>query len=151
MSPFEVRELVNRLAAAYPDPAVTKETRKIYERMLADLPYEKADAVVDELIATVMRLPTISRIRRAIIEPELGIPTADEAWVAIQTHQGELHELVQHVARLMGGSYNIRTSDDPELSRVRFVKVYEQFFRKAVDEALSDGIRAERLRLPKAS
>src|SRR4051794_37313764 len=112
MNPFDVRELVARLAAAYPDPPMEEETRKLYERMLSDLPYERADEVVDELIATMMKLPTISRIRRAIIAPELDIPTADEAWWAIQTHQPELHELVVHVAQLLGGSFNIRTSDD---------------------------------------
>jgi hypothetical protein len=127
------------------------ETRKLYERMLTDLSYERADAVVDELIATTMRLPTISRVRRAIIEPELGIPTADEGWLAVQTREPELHELVAHVARLLGGTFNIRTSDDPELTRVRFVKVYEQLYREAVDEALAAGVRAERLRLSKAS
>jgi hypothetical protein len=151
MTSFEVRELVSRLAAAFPDPPLKDETRKLYERMLTDLSYERADAVVDELIATTMRLPTISRVRRAIIEPELGIPTADEGWLAVQTREPELHELVAHVARLLGGTFNIRTSDDPELTRVRFVKVYEQLYREAVDEALAAGVRAERLRLSKAS
>jgi hypothetical protein len=151
MSPFEVRELVARLAAAYPDPPMSTETQKLYERMLADLPYAKADPIIDELIATTMRLPTISRVRRAVIEPGLGIPTADEAWLAIQTHERDLHELVQHVARLLGGSFNIRTSDDPELTRTRFVKTYDQLFRKAVDEALVAGVRAERLQISKAS
>lgn len=151
MSPFEVRDLVGRLAAAYPDPPMTDETRALYERMLADLPFDKADGVIDELVATVMRLPTVSRIRRAIIEPNLAIPTADEAWFAIQTRERGLHELVRHVARLMGGLYNIRTSEDPELSRVRFVKVYDQLYRKAVDDALAEGVRSARLRLTKAS
>jgi hypothetical protein len=151
MTPFEVRELVSRLAAAFPDPSMNDETRKLYERMLADLPFAKADGVVDELIATTMKLPTISKVRRAIIEPELDIPTADEGWVAIQNREPELHELVAHVARLLGGTFNIRTSDDPELTRVRFVKVYEQLYRKAVDETLAQGVRAERLGLSKAS
>jgi hypothetical protein len=151
MNPFEVRELVARLAAAFPDPPMEEDTKKLYERMLEDLPYERADEVIDELIATTMKLPTISRVRRAVIAPDLDIPTADEGWSAIQTHEPELHELVLHVARLIGGLYNIRTSDDPELTRVRFVKVYEQLYRKTVDDALAQGIRAARMRLPKAS
>lgn len=146
MTPFEARDLVSRLAAAYPDRPMDEKTQKLYERMLADLPYDVADPAVDELIATTMRLPTISRVRRSVIEPALDIPTADEAWFAIQTRQPELHELVAHVARLMGGTFNIRTSDDPELTRVRFVKVYDSLYRKAVDEALAEGVRAARLR-----
>jgi hypothetical protein len=151
MSPFDVRELVRRLRAAYPDPPLSEETEKLYERMLVDLDFAMVDPVVDELIATTMKLPTVSRIRRAVIEPTLAIPTADEAWLAVQTREGSAHELVGHVARLVGGGYNIRTSSDPELTRVRFVKVYDELRRKAVDRALADGVRAQRLKLQQAS
>jgi hypothetical protein len=151
MSPFEVRELVRRLRAAYPEPPLAEESEKLYERMLVDLDFAVVDPVVDELIATTMKLPTVSRIRRAVIEPTLEIPTADEAWLAVQMREGAVHELVAHVARLVGGSYNIRTSSDPELTRVRFVKVYDELRRKAVDRALADGVRAQRLKLQQAS
>ena len=151
MSPFEVRELVRRLQAAYPEPPLAEETEKLYERMLVDLDFAAVDPVVDELIATTMKLPTVSRIRRAVIEPTLEIPTADEAWLAVQTREGATHELVAHVARLVGGGYNIRTSSDPELTRVRFVKVYDELRRKAVDRALAEGVRAQRMNLQQAS
>ena len=151
MTPFEVREIVRRLRAAYPDPPLGDESADLYARMLIDLPYEAVDPVVDELIATAMKLPTISRIRRSVVEPTLAIPTADEAWLAVQTHAGDLHELVAQVARLVGGTYNIRTSADPELARVRFVKVYEELRRKAVDRALAEGVRSQRLKLQQAS
>lgn len=151
MSPHEAGELVRRLRAAYPDPPMEEETQKLYARMLQDLAYDDVDAIVDELIATVMKLPTISRIRRAVIEPTLNIPATDEAWTAIQARQGEVHELVAQAARLLGGTYNIRTSEDPELTRVRFAKVYDQLYRKAVDRALADGIRSARMKLPRAS
>ena len=127
-----------------------QETLDLYERMLVDLDYETVDPIVDDLIATVMKLPTISRIRRAVIEPDLDVPTTDEAWTLIQTRQ-ELPELVAQAARLIGGTFNIRTSDDPELTRVRFAKVYDPMYRKAVDSALAQGIRAQRMKLPKAS
>jgi hypothetical protein len=151
VNPFEVRELVARLRAAYPDPPLGDESADLYARMLADLDYARVDPVVDELIATTMKLPTVSRIRRSVVEPGLEIPTADEAWLAVQAREGELHELVAHVARLVGGAYNIRTSADPELTRVRFVKVYDELRRKAVDRALAEGVRAQRLKLQQAS
>jgi hypothetical protein len=151
VTPFEVREIVRRLAAAYPDPPLGDESAELYARMLVDLPYDTVDEVVDELIATAMKLPTVSRIRRAVVEPTLDIPTADEAWLAVQTRTADLHELVAHVARLVGGTYNIRTSADPELARVRFVKVYDELRRKAVDRALAEGVRAQRLKLQAAS
>jgi hypothetical protein len=142
---------VRRLKAAYPDPSMSEETEALYARMLADLDHSVADPAVDELIATVMKLPTVSRIRRSIIEPGLDIPSADEAWLAIQSRSGELHELVSRTATLLGGSFNIRTSADPELTRVRFVKVYDELRRKAVDRALAEGVRAQRLQTAKAS
>ena len=37
------------------------------------------------------------------------------------------------------------------LARVRFVKVYDELRRKAVDRALAEGIRAQRLKLQAAS
>jgi len=98
-----------------------------------------------------MKLPTVSRIRREVVEPTLDIPTADEGWLAVQSRAGDLHELVAHVARLVGGTYNIRTSADPELTRVRFVKVYDELRRKAVDRALAEGVRAQRMKLQQAS
>jgi hypothetical protein len=151
VTPFETREIVRRLKAAYPDPSMSEETEALYARMLADLDHGVADPAVDELIATVMKLPTVSRIRRSIIEPGLDIPSADEAWLAIQSRSGELHELVSRTATLLGGSFNIRTSADPELTRVRFVKVYDELRRKAVDRALAEGVRAQRLQTAKAS
>ena len=151
MSPHQARELVRRLRAAYVDPPMDEETIDVYTRMLGDLRYDDVDPVVDELIATVMKLPTISRIRRAVIEPTLSFPTTDEAWLAIQTRNKEVHELVTHAATLLGGTFNIRTSEDPELTRVRFAKVYDQLYRKAVDRALAEGLRAQRMQLPRAS
>ncbi len=151
MSPFEVRELVRRLRAAYPDPPLDEETAQLYERMLVDLEFADVDPVVDDLIATTMKLPTVSRIRRDVVEPRLAIPTADEAWLAVQSREAASHDLVSHVCRLVGGGYTIRTSSDPELTRVRFVKVYDDLRRKTVDRALAEGIRAQRLKLQQAS
>jgi hypothetical protein len=151
MAPHEVREIVDRLRAAYPLTPMSTETVDLYARMLDDLPYEEVDPIVDDLIATVMALPTVSRIRRAVIEPTLEYPTAEEAWNAVQTRTKDLHELVARAAVLLGGSFNIRTSDDPELTRVRFAKVYDGLRRKAVDDALSAGLRARRLRLVDSS
>ena len=151
MAPHQAREIVRRLRAAFPDPPIDDETVELYTRMLQDLHYDDVDPVVDDLIATVMKLPTIGRIRRAVIEPTLDIPTAEQAWTAIQKREGDVHELVARAAHLLGGTYNIRTSADPELTRVRFAKVYDPLYRKAVDEALAEGIRAQRKQLPRAS
>jgi hypothetical protein len=151
MAPHQARELIRRLRAAYPDSKWDNETEALYMRMLSDLRYEDVDPVVDELIATMMRLPTISRIRRAVIEPTLDFPTTEEAWIAIQTREKDVHELVKRTAALLGGTFNIRTSEDPELTRVRFAKVYDDLHRKAVDEALVEGVRAQRMKLARAS
>jgi hypothetical protein len=147
MTAREVSQIVARLAAAYPDPAMSDETISLYERLLVDLDYPETDVAVDTLIMTTMRLPTVSRVRRTVIEPLLDLPTADEAWVAIQSRQDNLNPLVARAATLMGGSFNLRTSSDPELSRVRFVKVFDDLRRRVIDEAISARARAKRLRI----
>lgn len=151
MNPHQTREVVQRLRAAYPDSGMDDASEALYARFLSDLPYADVDRAVDELIVTAMRLPTVSRIRRTIVEPELDIPTAEEAWLMVQSRSVGLHELTARAAELLGGRFNIQNSDDPELTRVRFSKVYEELRRKAVDEALTAGLRTKRRQHPRAS
>jgi hypothetical protein len=150
MTSREVTQIVDRLKAAYPATEISEATEAIYRRLLIDLRYDEVDTAVDTLIMTMMKLPTISRIRRTVIEPHLDLPTADEAWFAVQSH-ADLNPLVARAATLMGGSFNLRTSSDPELSRVRFVKVYEDLRRAVIDEAISQRARAQRMKLSAAS
>jgi hypothetical protein len=151
VAPHEVQKIVARLRAAFPDPPMTAETEALYSRLLGDLEYAEVDGAVDDLIVTTMRLPTISRIRRAVIEPILDIPSTEEAWVALQSRASDVHPLVSRAARLMGGSFNLRTSSDPELTRVRFAKVYDELRRQAVDSALIVTARARRMKLVEVS
>ena len=148
MNPFQVRELVGGLEAAFPDPPLADATGALYQRMLADLGDDDADAAIDELIATTARLPPIGRIRRAVIEPRLDLPTA-EGWLAVQGRGGL--RLVGRAAQLLGGTFNVGTSEDPELTRVRFARVYEGLRRREVDGRVAAGVRASRTRLPAAS
>jgi hypothetical protein len=124
---------------------MSKETHDEYCRMLADLPFAETDMAVEELEATWGRLPTIFRIRDAVISPTLNLPTAEEAWDVVQ-RRGDRHELIGHVVNLFGGDWNIRTSADPELTRTRFIKAYEEQRRKAVNKALAAGARDRRLK-----
>jgi hypothetical protein len=142
-----VEALVDRLCAAFPDPPLSAESRALYCQFLIDLDYNDADEAIDNLIATVMKMPTVSRVRREVIEPMLDIPTAEEAWVALQSRQSDVHPLVARAATMMGGSFNLRTSSDPELTRVRFAKVYDDLRRTAVDAALKVRERTRRMRL----
>lgn len=145
MTPFEVRKLVSRLAAAFPDPPISDETRKEYCRMLVDLPYPETDRAIEELEATWGKLPTIYRIRDAVITPMLDLPSADEAWDQVQRRKPDRHELVTKVVNLFGGDYNIRTSDDPELTRTRFTRTYEEHRRKTASQALTATLRGQRM------
>jgi hypothetical protein len=145
-----VKQIVDRLAAAFPDPPMQPETYALYVRMLSDLEVVDADPAVDNLIATTMKLPSISRVRRAVIEPMLDLPTTEEAWVALQSRASDVHPLIRRASTLMGGSFNLRTSADPELTRVRFAKVYDELRRAAVDAALTTRARQGRMRLVNA-
>lgn len=123
------------------------ETRKVYERLLADLDYPEADIAIDNLIMTAGKLPTIGKIRRTVIEPLLDLPTAEEAWVAVQSREQNLNPLIARAVTLMGGSFNLRTSSDPELTRVRFAKAYDELRRHVVDTAIADRARSKRMKL----
>jgi len=125
---------------------MSKETYEEYCRMLDDLPVAETDLAIEELEATWGKLPTIYRIRDAVISPTLGYPTAEEAWDTVQRRSSDPHELVIRVVNLFGGTWNIRTSDDPELTRTRFIKAYEEQRRKAVNHALAAGVRSRRLK-----
>ena len=89
---------------------MSDETRALYERFLVDLPYDQADVTIDDLIATTMKLPTISRVRRSMMSGPRH-PDRRGGLVRSQSRQQDVHELVHHVINLMGGSYNIRTSE----------------------------------------
>jgi hypothetical protein len=80
---------------------------------------------VDELIATASTMPTIAEIRRTVMERKTDLPTAVEAWISVCERGREIHELTREVAQLFGGTWGIRTSEEPDITRTQFIKTFE--------------------------
>ena len=127
----EANRLVERLLVAYPQARVSDETRSFYARYLGDLDARAASEAADELILDSAAFPTIAEIRRRVIEQDVGLPTALEAWASIVATQGSgesgaVAPLVREVCNLFGGSYTIRNSDQPTIMRAQFLKAYAE-------------------------
>lgn len=117
--------MVRLLLAAYPQVALREQTEETYIRWLLDLDPGVVSRAIEDLIASSAVLPTIAEIRHAAMEETVGVPTALGAWVSLMEREGELHDLTKQVVKLFGGTWGIRTSAEPSITRAHFLKVYE--------------------------
>jgi hypothetical protein len=133
----QAEKLVDILIAAYPEVAMREETFATYVRFLVDLDKGAVEEALEDLIATSLAMPTIAAIRRQVINEELQLPTAAEAWVAISdsTRTEELHDLAKEARELLGGSWAIRTSDQPSITRAQYLKIYEELRERTLRDA----------------
>jgi len=130
----DAKAVVEQLLAAYPGTATREQTASIYTKYLSSLDKEATERVVENLIASSIELPTIAEIRAAVVNAELQLPTPLEAWRAASTKGSDLHPLVRDVCDLFGGTYNIRSAEQPTIMRAQFLKAYTE--RR--DEVLRD-------------
>lgn len=137
MTVAQAEKLVDILIAAYPEVAMREETFATYVRFLVDLDKGAVEEALEDLIATSLAMPTIAAIRRQVINEELQLPTAAEAWVAISdsTRTEELHDLAKEARELLGGSWAIRTSDQPSITRAQYLKIYEELRERTLRDA----------------
>lgn len=137
MTVAQAQKLVNGLIAAYPEVQPREETVATFVRFLVDLEHHAAEEAIEDLIATSLSMPTIAAIRRLVINEELQLPTPAEAWLAVSepTRAEVLHDLVKEARELLGGSWAIRTSDQPSITRAQYLKIYEELREKALQVA----------------
>ena len=138
MTVDQAQKLVTLLVASYPEVQPREETFATYVRFLVDLDKAAAEEAIEELISVSTKMPTIAAIRRRVIEVELALPTAAEAWIAISDttrKTDELHELAKKARELLGGSWAIRTSGKPAVTRAQYFKIFEELRDKALHEA----------------
>lgn len=102
MTKLEVAKLVGVLMAAYPSSKANPQTSEVYESMLADLDYAKANVAVRRLLGSAKWMPTIAEIREAVLHADRGpIRAGGDAW-------GDVLEAVHRT-----GSYRTPTFADP--------------------------------------
>lgn len=126
MNKRDADQLIDRLLDAFPQTAPRRDTPEIYSRMLADLDRATAERIIDDLIATAEQLPTIGEVRNRIAADALQLPQSLEAWQSIFDRGKPMHDLTKEVSDLFGGLYNIRTSENPSITRAQFIRIYDE-------------------------
>jgi len=77
----EAAKLVAMLIASFPNSQVSEKTTEVYEQMLADLDFGRAQRAVARLVGEKDFLPSIAEIRRTATELEFGpVRPGGEAW-----------------------------------------------------------------------
>lgn len=142
MTRREAALLTAALKAAYPRQEVDEATLAIYAESLLDLDYPAAQRTVHGLIRTSRFFPTIAEVRTAWAEHELGVPSAGAAWEQASNRWPVTNPVVRRALELVGGSYAIRTSENPVAIRAHFMRVYDDLRREAVNAVASHGAPA---------
>jgi hypothetical protein len=126
MTQDEARKLVARLIDAFPQTPMRESTASIFEQYLRDLDHASAEAAIADEIACATDFPRIGDIRSRIFDAELRLPQPLDAWKSIVDRHGELHPLVAEVASRLGGTFSIRTHDQPSIVRAQFLAAYSE-------------------------
>lgn len=152
---------IERLRDAFPKQPFGDRAVVVYAEQLADLDENEVFDAVCRLIDTEARCPTISEIRREVVEETLGLPTSEEAWdlacgYAMAQGEGRAQvappcEEVRAALRAVGGPWGIRTCQNPTTLYAQFRKTYEGYRERAVKKAaVGSPIRQEQLRAGRA-
>lgn len=141
--------------AAYPNAVINDETIDAYEAALRDLdPQDLGDAVA-ALVKESRFMPTIAEIREVVAEHKLALPSATEAWGEAQarsfgTWSGPRHPLVHQAIQTMGGTWSIKTSENPSIMQAQFLKAYKELRADLVRQFVRTGRMPEMPELPEA-
>lgn len=123
-----------------------RPTAELWYKILGDLPYEIAEAALIKVLATAKYFPTVAEIREAaasIALPSLLSPA--DAWnvltAAINRYgfyrrQEALASLPPEVRKAVEclGWESVCHSEEPEIVRAQFMRVYETYLNRAKEE-----------------
>ncbi len=161
MTTDEAGLLIATLAAAYPRQTLEPTTIEVYARSLTDLNPDLATNAVMRLIASSVFFPSIAEIRTAAAETATQLPTATEAWMLVNSEQGRASAPpeVREALYAVGGSWAVRTSENPTTLHAQFRDAYKDIRRRALDAIVYAGCptpeleeeRRERLALRESS
>lgn len=156
MTKGEVAKLLVVLAASYPKFEVDDLKVQVWHEMLGDLSYDVANIAIKKIIMLNTFPPAIAEVRKAAIE--ISSPrglTAAEAWgevVKAVRNYGYYREkeamasmppITAQVVRYMGWR-EICLSEEPEILRAHFLKMYDQVAaREQEKQLLSPTMQAE--------
>ena len=125
-----------QLFSCYPNTQVTTETTSMYDRLLADIPTDELQTVVDQAIAESEFLPTIAKLREMYRKLDsIGRLTWADAWEAVQKEIRRIgvyqapkfsDPITVRVVATMGWR-NLCVSEQPDTIRAQFRQMYEAF------------------------
>lgn len=148
MTKGEVAKLLVVLAASYPKFEVDDVKVQVWYEMLGDLDYAVASMAVKKIIMQNTFPPAIAEVRKAAIEisSPMGL-TAAEAWgeviKAIRNYgyyrekevMASMSPITAQVVRYMGWR-EICLSEEPEILRAHFLKMYDQVAAREQEKQL---------------
>ena len=127
--------ILKQLFSAYPHVEIADGTVAMYLRLLADIPTEDLQTVIDQCIAELKFLPTIAEIRdrHRSLTRTLAAPTWTEAWELLQRAIRECgaanrptfssNAVLERTVGIMGGK-DLCYSDNMPVIRAQFREVY---------------------------
>lgn len=148
MTPSEAFEVTGLLAAAFPTPAWSAETIRLWCEMLEDLEVEAARKAAMDWIRSSDERPTIAGIRREVAKLAAGAQGAgylspDEAWGYVEHCFSTVgryrefpseHPLVKHAVDLLGWRH-LCESENVDVIRGQFRHAYTALLERGVSAA----------------
>lgn len=152
MDTRETVELFTVIAALYPrEQSFSKadsETVKVWQRMLSDIPANIAVGAVQSHAATSQWPPSIAEIRQHAVNITSPIMDADQAYTLVRIamkkfgyYQSKdametLPEDVREAVRSFGGFVSMCMSEEPEIQRAQFMKLWDAMKKRWQERAL---------------
>lgn len=125
MTEKEAAALVAMLKASYPNQKIEHATVVAYQRALASEDFAECMRAVEDIVATEKYFPAISEIKLAVARRRLDAPPAAIAWEQFAENTPDRHELVKRVGKSMGGHWAYKTSENLDVFRAHFLKLYD--------------------------
>jgi hypothetical protein len=162
MTKGEVAKLLVVLAASYPKFEVDDLKVQVWHEMLGDLSYDVANIAIKKIIMLNTFPPAIAEVRKAAIEisSPMGL-TAAEAWGEVirairdygyyreKEAMASMSPITAQVVRYLGWR-EICLSEEPEILRAHFLKMYDQVAaREQEKQLLSPTMQTEIKKLAK--
>lgn len=136
MKKSEVINILAKISQAFPYWNVTEESINGWHSHLADLDAEAVERAVIILIRSFPNMPTISGIRRIVLEDRLA-PIPIKAWLEVQAEAQRAgtkfvrnfsHPAIEEATKVFGW-YEIVHGTSQEFLRGQFLKAYEEIIR----------------------
>jgi len=135
MNNVETAKVLTLCSVAFPQYPLSKETVSVYAELLADLPLDKVQTAVKELLMTTDRWLSVASIRRKVAEQSGSLaPSKVEAWGEVMSqmtkhgtygHPEFSHDAISVTVQNLGWR-SLCLSENIETSRSQFWRAYEE-------------------------